>query len=69
MQGTKEAKTADRYVPELTAEELAVSNKELLALVDSWITDGDEQEQRETLAVLKESLGKHRVASSRNLFP
>ena len=58
MQGTKEAVTADRYVPELTAEELAGSNEALLAPVDSWINDGNEQEQREPLAVLKESLSK-----------
>ena len=62
--------TAKRpYVPPVSAEELARSNRELAELLDSWETEGDEQEQRETLAVLRESLGARRVASDRNLFP
>jgi hypothetical protein len=57
------------YVPQVSAEELARSNREPAELLDSWESEGDEQEQRETLAVLRESLGARRVASSRNLFP
>lgn len=57
------------YVPPVSADELARSNQELTGLLDSWETEGDEREQRETLAVLREALGARRVASSRNLFP
>ena len=57
------------YVPPLTADELAQSNKALVELLDSWESEGDEQEQRETLGVLREALGTRRVASSRALFP
>lgn len=64
------AATSDRsYVPPVSAEELATRNRALVELLDSWETEGDEQEQRETLDVLRESLGARRVASSRNLFP
>lgn len=64
------AQTAETpYVPAISAEDLALANKELLGLLDSWLTEGDEVEQRETLAILKEALGERRVASSRNLFP
>jgi excisionase family DNA binding protein len=57
------------YVPPVAAEALARSNRELVELLDAWESEGDEEEQRETLAVLRESLGARRVASSRNLFP
>jgi hypothetical protein len=59
----------ESYVPPPTAEELAQRNKALVELLDSWESVGDEQEQRETLGVLSESLGTRRVASSRALFP
>ncbi len=57
------------YVPPLSEEELKRRNRALAALLDSFETDGDEGEQRETLAVLCGSLGAARVASSRKLFP
>ena len=57
------------YVPAVSAEELARRNRDLLDLLRSWESEGDEEEQRETLAVLRESLGARRVASSRPLFP
>lgn len=57
------------YVPPLAADELARRNRELAELLDSWEAEGDEAEQRETLEVLKESLGARRVASARKLFP
>ena len=45
------------------------ANRELIDLLNSWECEGDEQEQRETLAVLGEALGRRRVASSRAQFP
>jgi hypothetical protein len=63
------AAAREPYVPPMTAEELAQRNKALVELLDSWESEGDEQEQRETLNVLREALGPRRVASSRALFP
>lgn len=63
------AAAAGSYVPAVSADELARRNRALVELLDSWESDGDEQEQRETLAVLRETLGTRRVASSRNHFP
>jgi hypothetical protein len=40
-----------------------------MALLKSWVTDGDEEEQRETMSVLREALGDRRSLSSRPLFP
>jgi hypothetical protein len=57
------------YLPPLTADELAQRSKTLVELLDAWESEGDEQEQRETLSVLREALGRRRVASSRALFP
>ncbi len=57
------------YVSPLTADELAQRNRELIELLNSWESEGDEQEQRETLTVLREALGTRRVASSRAQFP
>lgn len=63
------AAAAGSFVPPVSADELARRNRSLVELLDSWESEGDEQEQRETLAVLRETLGPRRVASSRNLFP
>ncbi len=57
------------YASPLTAGELAQRNRELIELLNSWESEGDEQEQRETLTVLREVLGRRRVASSRAQFP
>jgi hypothetical protein len=57
------------YVSPRTADELAQRNKALIELLNSWESEGDEQEQRETLNVLQEALGTRRVASSRAQFP
>ena len=63
------ATTNAPYVPRIDAAELARRNQSAIELLGSWETDGDEQEQRETMQVLREALGERRVASSRNLFP
>jgi excisionase family DNA binding protein len=61
--------TDGHYVPRISAEERARRNKAAIALLDSWESEGDEQEQHENLAILRESLGKGRTTSSRKLFP
>jgi hypothetical protein len=57
------------YASPLTADELAQRNRDLIELLNSWESEGDEQEQREALTVLREALGRRRVASSRAQFP
>jgi excisionase family DNA binding protein len=57
------------YVPPVGPDERARRHRAAVALLDSWEAEGDEREQRETMAVLREALGARRVASSRNLFP
>lgn len=61
--------TSGTYVSPRTADELAQRNKALIELLNSWESEGDEQEQRETLNVIREALGTRRVASSRAQFP
>jgi hypothetical protein len=43
-------------------------NQDVLQLLQSWVDEGDEEEQRETLAYLKQALDEDR-SSSRRLFP
>jgi hypothetical protein len=57
------------YASPLTADDLAQRKRDLIELLNSWESEGDEQEQRETLTVLREALGRRRVASSRAQFP
>jgi hypothetical protein len=58
------------YVPPIDDAELARRNRAAMRLLDAWEQDEEgEDEQRETLAVLKDALGERRIASSRNLFP
>jgi excisionase family DNA binding protein len=63
------AESRPPIVPKLDSEDLDASNHELLKLLASWVSEGDQDEQREILATLKKALGPHRVASSRKLFP
>ena len=58
------------YLPPIDEVELARRNQAAVRLLDAWEQDEEgEEEQRETLAVLKAALGEGRIASSRNLFP
>lgn len=57
------------YVPPLSPEDLARRNRDAAALLDSWEAEGDADEQRETMAVLREALGPGRTLSRRALFP
>jgi len=69
VQPTTRSSNATPLVPRLSEEELDQSNRELAELLDSWEKDGDEQEQRETLAILREALGERHMVSPRNAFP
>lgn len=46
------------YVPPISDEELARRNRAAIELLDSWETEGDEEEQRETMAILREAIGE-----------
>ena len=59
---------ASRLIEPLDPAELARRNADAIALLERWDAEGDEQEQRETLAVLREALGPGRSASSRPVF-
>ncbi len=63
-----EAPTAP-HVPPLSPDEMARRNAEAIRLLDEWMNEGDQEEQRETMAVLRKALGPDRVISSRSLFP
>jgi hypothetical protein len=57
------------FIPIFSDEERARRNQAARDLLDSWVTDGDEQEQRETLAFLHDALGEKRTLSSRPVLP
>jgi excisionase family DNA binding protein len=54
------------FVPPITPEELTRRNRAAMALLDEWEADVEgEQDQRETMDVLRKALGPDRIASSR----
>jgi hypothetical protein len=57
------------YVPLISPEDLARRNAEAIRILDLWETEGDEADQRATMAVIREALGPGRVMSNRNQFP
>jgi hypothetical protein len=56
------------YVQAIDPEELRRRNQRAIALLDAWERDGDEQEQRETMGILRKALGEDRMTSNRRLF-
>ncbi len=65
---TKEAPEAPtvRLVPRITPEELARRNAAAIALLDAWEADeSTDQDQRETMDVLRKALGPDRIGSNR----
>ena len=60
--------TPTPFVPIYSAEERARRNKAAIELLSSWETEGDEQEQRETMNVLREALGENRTLSTGPIF-
>ncbi len=61
--------TLHPYVTPITEEELSRRNQAAIELLDSWAKEGDEEEQRETMNVVRQALGQGRLASDRRLFP
>ena len=62
--------TGKPSIPPIEEAELLRRNRAAVLLLDAWEADeASDQEQRETLEILKVALGEGRVASSRNLFP
>jgi hypothetical protein len=60
-------KTAAEW--DLSASSIAGRNTAVLALLDKWETEGDEQEQTETWEFLQQALDEDRLSSHRRLFP
>ena len=58
---------APRLLP-IPPDELRRRNARTIAMLDAWESDGDEDDQRETMAVLRQALGPDRTASSRSAF-
>lgn len=64
-------KSAHETVSEwdLSTSSIAAKNAAVLALLDKWETEGDEQEQTETWEFLQQTLDEDRLSSHRPLFP
>jgi regulator of protease activity HflC (stomatin/prohibitin superfamily) len=64
--------TAEAYAAQLLEEQLRQErierNQAAIRLLQSWIDEGDEEEQRETFEALKKGLEENRL-SNRPLFP
>jgi len=54
------------FVPALTPEQLARRSAAAVVLLDEWERDaGSDQDQRDTMDVLRQALGSDRVGSDR----
>ncbi len=69
-ESTRQGISADAYVRSLIEQHLPVKTKkeQAIALLQSWIDDGDADEQAETLDYLIHALDSDRL-SNRPLFP
>jgi len=56
------------YLPPITPEELRTRNAEAIRLLDQFEAEGDEQDHRETMDVLRKALGPDRTISNRSVF-
>jgi hypothetical protein len=54
---------------DLSPSSIAERNTAVLALLDKWETEGDEQEQTETWEFLQQALDEDRLSSHRPFFP
>lgn len=57
------------YVSPIDPAELRRRNAAAIRLLDEWEAEGDEADQRATMAVLRETLGARRIAATRGLYP
>lgn len=56
-------------VPPITPEELARRNQAVIRLLEEWASDvASEQDQIETVEILRKALGPDRIASNREAF-
>lgn len=55
-------------VPPLAPEELRRRNEAAMRLLDEFEADPDIEDQRETMAVLRQALGPERIISDRSAF-
>lgn len=68
IMATEETTAHQPYLKPIDPDTLRRSNAEMVAILDDWEENGDEQEQRETMAVLREALGPNRTISDRSAF-
>ncbi len=70
QEASKDGKPVDVYALELIGRRIGTNSQhgDLAALLESWITDGDAEEQKETGDFLVRALDEDRP-SSRPLFP
>ena len=68
MATVDQPRTHAPLVPPIAPEELRRRNAEMIAILDDWEQNGDEEEQRETMAVIRQALGPDRVMGYRRQF-
>jgi hypothetical protein len=56
------------YLTPIDPEEHRRKNAAAMKLLDEFESDGDEEDQKETMAVLREALGPNRTISNRSAF-
>ena len=62
------SETRAPYLVPITPDALRRRNADAIWLLDQFEAEGDAQEQREAMAVLRQALGPDRVMSTRDAF-
>ncbi len=59
----------ESLIAPITPQERGRRNEAVLALIEQWANDQEsDQDQRETMDVIRQTLGPDRIASSRPIF-
>jgi hypothetical protein len=62
------SETRAPYLVPITPDALRRRNADAIRLLDQFEAEGDEQEQREAMDVLRRALGPDRIMSTRDAF-
>ena len=68
MSTTERTAARTPYLPPIAPDDLQRRNAAAIRVLDQFETDGDEEDQKETMKILRQALGPDRDISDRSAF-